>query len=254
MLLEGRRDGPDPAPYRTPRRNYDPTVKPMSRAVRAHVSQARLAEQVHPYHPEEYEVLDPGDIARLLGAWPDDTGPGEAFECMCLGHDGRVTLYEASGQAVRSRDLSRSDPLAHLLGPGAADGIPARHRARWAEAAPAGLREYAAAMARGDTPQRPPAVPLAVVFGWLGTRRAEEADAASVLAVEAPMRLLADAPTAELAWAVRETDRAGLEGAVRFFAGEHFTTRHPKRRRVPETARNLLLAHARSRRPGAVCV
>ncbi|KIF04205.1 hypothetical protein PL81_19995, partial [Streptomyces sp. RSD-27] len=55
--------------------------------------------------------------------------------------------------------------------------------------------------------------------------------------------------TEELAWAVRGTDRAGLEGAVRFFASEEFTTRHPKRRRVPETARDLLLRHARSHRP-----
>lgn len=58
------------------------------------------------------------------------------------------------------------------------------------------------------------------------------------------------APTDELAWAVRETDRAGLAGAVRFFTSEEFTTRHPKRRRVADTARDLLLRHARSHRPG----
>ncbi|WP_405978014.1 hypothetical protein [Streptomyces sp. NBC_00158] len=229
-------------------------MKPISRTVRARVSHAGPAGRSHPHHPQEYEILDPGDIEELVGAWPLGTGHDEAFDCTCLGHEGRVTLHEASGQTIRSRDLSSPEPLADLLDPDTPEGIPARHRARWAAAAPAPLREYAEAVARASTPQGPHTVPLAVVFGWLGTRRPEPADAASVLAVEAPMRLLADACTEELAWAVRQTDRAGLEGAVRFFASEEFTTRHPKRRRVPDTARDLLLRHARSHRPGDLAV
>ncbi|MEU3772815.1 hypothetical protein AB0F11_06320 [Streptomyces sp. NPDC032472] len=230
-------------------------MKPISRTVRVSVRGAWGAGAGRPYHPAAYEVLDPADIADVLAAWPEPAGGAGgshgAFECMCLGHDGAVTLYEASGQVVRSLVPARAEPLAHLLGPDAPDGIPARHRARWVRAAPAGLREYAEALAgSGAADGHRPAVPLAAVFGWLGAPRREPDDAASVLAEAAPLRLLADAPTADLAWAVRETDRAGLEGAVRFFAGEHFTGRHPKRRRVPDTARNLLLAHARSHRPG----
>ncbi|WP_147419997.1 hypothetical protein [Streptomyces sp. WM6372] len=225
-------------------------MKPTNRAVRAVVSTGPTAGagQRLPHHPAEYEIRDPGEIRELLAAWPQDTGSDGPFECMCLGHDGRVTLYEAGGQSVRSVALSRAEPLAHLLDPAATEGVPSRHRSRWAQAAPARLRAYAGAVARGEEPGRP-GIPLALVFSWLGARRAQEADAASVLAVEAPVRLLADAPTAELAWAVRETDRGGLDGAVRFFARDEFTTRHPKRRRVPDTARDLLLRHARSHRP-----
>ncbi|MEU9179078.1 hypothetical protein AB0C90_19880 [Streptomyces sp. NPDC048550] len=224
-------------------------MKPISRAVRAVVSSSRTDGQAHPHHPAEYGITDPEQVRELLATWPDDTGAADHFACMCLGHEGRVTLYEASGQLVRTVHVSPSEPMAHLLDPADADGIPGRHRTGWAQAAPAGLREYAGAMALGSAPDNRPAVPLSVVFGWLGTPLPHEADAASVLAVEAPMRLLADEPTDELAWAVRESGRVGLEGAVRFFASEEFTTRHPKRRRVPDTARNLLLAHARSHRP-----
>ncbi|MER6778796.1 MULTISPECIES: hypothetical protein [unclassified Streptomyces] len=224
-------------------------MKPTSRTVRAVVRTDRTAGAPLPHHPAEYEIHDPGDIGDLLAAWPQDSGPGGSIDCMCSGHDGRVTLYEASGQSVRTVTLSRTEPLTHLLAPGSAEGIPSRHRARWARAAPPRLREYAAAMARGEEPGRC-GVPLALVLSWLGGSGTQEADAASVLAVEAPMRLLAGEPTDELAWAVRETDRGGLDGAVRFFASEAFTTRHPKRRRVPDTARDLLLRHARSHRPG----
>ncbi|MEU3725434.1 hypothetical protein [Streptomyces sp. NPDC031705] len=227
-------------------------MKPLSRAVRAVVRSGRTA---HPYHPDEYEVVDPGDVRELLGAWPGpgDTGADGHFACMCLGDDGHVTLYEAGGQSVRTCHLAGAKRLAHLLDPAGVGGIPARHRARWAGAAPAPLRAYADALARGQEPDHP-AVPPAVVFRWLGTGPPQEADAASVLAVEAPMRLLAAAPTAELAWAVREADRAGLEGAVRFFASEEFTARHPKRRRVPDTARDLLLRYARGHRPADLAV
>ncbi|MFI5668464.1 hypothetical protein [Streptomyces sp. NPDC051704] len=224
-------------------------MKPTSRAVRAVVTTDRTAGRPYPHHPAQYEIHDPGDVRELLAAWPQDSGPGSSVDCMCLGHDGRVTLYEASGQSVRTVTLSRAEPLAHLLAPAAPEGIPSRHRARWAQAAPPPLRGYATAMARGEEPGRP-GVPPALVFSWLGARRAQEADAASVLAVEAPVRLLAGEHTDALAWAVRETDRGGLDGAVRFFASEAFTTRHPKRRRVPDTARDLLLRHARSHRPG----
>lgn len=61
------------------------------------------------------------------------------------------------------------------------------------------------------------------------------------------------AATDTLAWAVREIDAAGPEGAVRFFVGEHFTVRHPKKRRVGATARDTVLRRALAR-PGRVAV
>lgn len=199
----------------------------------------------HPQHPNEYEVLDRAEIAQVLALWPQREAHDD-FACMCHG-DGRVSLYEAGGERIGS--AAPTGPLQLLFDPRNPDGIPARHRARWAAAAPEGLREYAADLARGGAPGPPQGVPLAVVFGWLGAAREEPRDAARLLAERVPGRLLAGRPTEELAWAVRETDRTGLEGAVRFFASEEFTTRHPKRRRIPDTARDLLLRYARSRRP-----
>ncbi|OEJ34284.1 hypothetical protein BGK67_25715 [Streptomyces subrutilus] len=189
----------------------------------------------HPHHPPTYEISDRDEIKAVTAARPhpvEDRG----FTCMCAESSQGAHLTD---EAVRLRD-----PLSP-------DGIPARHRARWAAAAPERLREYARALARGeDEPGLPRGVPLGVVFSWLGAVREEPRDAAWLLAERAPVRLLAGAATEELAWAVRETDRAGLEGAVRFFASEEFTARHPKRRRVADTARDRLLGHARSHRPG----
>ncbi|MEU7508308.1 hypothetical protein ACFZBM_33295 [Streptomyces lavendulae] len=193
----------------------------------------------HPHHPRTYEILDPDEIRAVTATRPHAVAD-RTFACMCGESWEDPHLTE---EAVRLRD-----PLSP-------DGIPARHRDRWAGAAPVGLREYAGALARGEEdPERPRGVPLAVVFGWLGAVREEPRDAAWLLAERGPERLLAGAPTAELAWAVRETDRAGLEGAVRFFAGEGFTGRHPKHRRVADTARDLLLRYARSHRPGDLAV
>ncbi|MFD9408861.1 hypothetical protein ACFWBN_17830 [Streptomyces sp. NPDC059989] len=197
----------------------------------------------HPHHPRSYEVSDPAEIAEVRAVRPYDrhaehpTDPydGGPVGCMCQGEWSPAPI---------------TPELVRLLDPLSPEGIPARHRVRWAIAAPEGLREYAEALARGEEePDRPRGVPLGVVFRWLGTVRQEPRDAAWLLAERAPERLLAGAPTEELAWAVRETDRAGLDGAVRFFASEEFTTRHPKRRRVPDTARDRLLRHARSHRP-----
>ncbi|RSS41650.1 hypothetical protein EF912_31275 [Streptomyces sp. WAC07061] len=198
----------------------------------------------HPHHPKSYEISDPAEIrevrsVRRIGL-QRAAAAGDAVLCTCWDHDGSAHPTPESNR---------------LLDPLSPEGIPARHRARWAAAAPEGLREYAEALARGEeAPPLPRGVPYAVVFGWLGAPRAEPRDAARLLAERAPRRLLAGVPTEELAWAVRETDRAGLEGAVRFFASEEFTTRHPKRRRVPDTARELLLRHARSHRPGDLAV
>lgn len=194
----------------------------------------------HPHHPRSYEVTDPAEAAevravRELGRARAAATGDVLFTCSCGDDDG---TRHATPESNR------------LLDPLSPEGIPARHRARWAAAAPGALRAYAGALAAGEEdPAAPGGVPLSVVFGWLGTVRQEPRDAAWLLAERAPLRLLAAAATAELAWAVRESDRTGLEGAVRFFAGEDFTTRHPKRRRVPETARDLLLRHARSHRP-----
>lgn len=192
----------------------------------------------HPHHPGDYEITDPAEIAEVE-ALPPPTGPdphGGTFTCMCS---------EAAGARPVTPELLR------LLDPLSPTGIPARHRARWVAAAPPELREYAAAWADGGEPgpETVPGVPLAVVFAWMGAVREEPRDAARLLAVRAPERILAAARTEDLAWAVRETGRAGLDAAVAFFAGEHFTTRHPKHRRVPETARGLLLGHARRHRP-----
>ncbi|MET9964258.1 hypothetical protein ABZ128_35130 [Streptomyces sp. NPDC006326] len=225
-------------------------MKPISRTVRIVVTDPRR-EWVHPHHATRYEILRSEEVARVLGAWPAGTrARAEHFACMCLDHVGGITLYEAGGQRVRSLDVPRTEELARLLDPADPEGIPAGHRERWVAAAPEELREYAGAMARGEEdPARPDAVDPGLVFSWLGAVRPQPSDAASVLAAQAPLRLLAGVPTQDLAWAVRETDRPGLSGAVRFFASEEFTTRHPKRRRVPDTARNLLLDHARSHRP-----
>ncbi|MFE1557139.1 hypothetical protein ACFW6V_19415 [Streptomyces sp. NPDC058734] len=204
----------------------------------------------HPHHPRSYEVSDQAEIrevraVRRIGRQraAAATGAGAAkgvVFCSCGDDDGTAHPTPESNR---------------LLDPLSPEGIPARHRARWAAAAPEGLREYAEALARGEEEPAPPrGVPYAVVFGWLGAPRAEPRDAAWLLAERAPWRLLAGVGTEELAWAVRQTDRAGLEGAVRFFASEEFTTRHPKRRRVPDTARDLLLRHARSHRPRDLAV
>ncbi|WP_159425593.1 hypothetical protein [Streptomyces sp. fd1-xmd] len=199
----------------------------------------------HPHHPRSYEITAPGEAGevravRELGRRLAAAAGDDLFGCSCGDDDG---TRHATPESNR------------LLDPLSPDGIPARHRARWAAAAPLGLREYAAALAAGaEDPAPPRGVPLSVAFGWLGAVRPQPRDAAWLLAERAPLRLLAGAATVELAWAVRESDRAGLEGAVRFFAGEEFTTRHPKRRRVPDTARDLLLRHARSHRPGDLAV
>ncbi|MEU8462222.1 hypothetical protein [Streptomyces sp. NPDC029003] len=226
-------------------------MKPISRAVRATVHLLPRPGAGHAFHPEEYEVRDPAELARLRAAWPARRPPGEVVCDCCPGT--RITLYEAGGQSIASAEPV--GPLGPLCDPLDPAGLPARHRARWAAAAPAGLREYAGAWARGEEPAAGSAgAPAAVVFHWLGTVREEPYDAARLIAERAPLRLLAAASTEDLAWAVRETDRTGLDGAVRFFAGEEFTTRHPKRRRVPDTARDLLLRHARDRRPGDLAV
>ncbi|MFF4266350.1 hypothetical protein ACFY7Y_29215 [Streptomyces virginiae] len=224
-------------------------MKPTSRTVRIAVTASRIAADRphHPHHPDAYEILDRAEIAEVLALWPRGE-PHDDFACMCHG-DGGVSLYEAGGGRIRS--APPSGPLRPLFDPLDPAGLPARHRDRWAAAAPAGLREYAADLARGTDPgpAHAPGVPSAVVFGRLGAVREEPRDAAWLLADRAPVRLPAGRPTEELAWAVRETDRTGLEGAVRFFASEEFTTWHPKRRRVPDTARDLLLRHARGHRP-----
>ncbi|MFF4580787.1 hypothetical protein [Streptomyces sp. NPDC001389] len=195
----------------------------------------------HPHHPARYEIADPAEIrevraVRRIGRRrAAAAAAGGVVFCACGDDDGTAHPTPESNR---------------LLDPLSPDGIPARHRERWAAAAPQALRAYARALAGGEEEPGPPrGVPYAVVFGWLGAVRAEPRDAAWLLAERGPRRLLAGVSTEELAWAVRGTDRAGLEGAVRFFASEEFTTRHPKRRRVPDTARDLLLRHARSHRP-----
>ncbi len=175
----------------------------------------------HPHHPPSYEITDPAEAAevravRELGRRRAAEAGDDPFGCSCGDDEG------TRHPTPESRRLL--DPLSQALAAGA------------------------------EEPAPPAAVPLSVALGWLGAVRQEPRDAAWLLAERAPMRLLAGAATAELAWAVRESDRAGLEGAVRFFASEEFTTRHPKRRRVPDTARDMLLRHARSHRPADLAV
>ncbi|MFZ3473619.1 hypothetical protein ACODT3_08130 [Streptomyces sp. 4.24] len=208
-------------------------------------------------HPSGYVITDAAELAEVLAVWPaepapaPETGPETGWEtgfgCMCRDR-GAAPLDDPGDLSVRLVPQDRPEALARLLDPRSPDGIPARHRARWAAAAPEPLRVYAEALARGEDPA-PAGLPPAAAFSWQGSVREGPGDAAWLLAELAPQRLLAGASTGELARAVLETDRAGLDEAVRFFASEEFTTRHPKHRRVPDTARELLLRHARSHRP-----
>ncbi|MCJ0872923.1 hypothetical protein [Streptomyces sp. AP-93] len=236
------------------------TTRPSVPVERIRVRDAKSADG-HPYHPARYEITDPAEVAEVLAVLPAERVPepgsgglAEAdpevdyFTCMCMEHE--PDPFDATDDpAIRHVPSDRPGRLARLLDPGAPDGIPARHRARWVAAAPEVLRGYDGAMARGEDPPRPARIPLAAAFSWQGAVREDPTNAASLLAELAPPRLLVGASTEDLAWAVRETDRGGLDAAVRFFASEEFTTRHPKRRRVPDTARDLLLRHARSHRP-----
>ncbi|MFG2298933.1 hypothetical protein [Streptomyces sp. NPDC048603] len=228
-------------------------MKPISRTVRIAVA-GLPPDSGCAFHPDRYEITDADEIREVLAVWPE-RGPDEAwFDCGCP--CGNATLYEASGQVIRSLGSAVPPELVRLLDPSEPGSVPERHRMRWAAAAPEGLREYAARLARGERPDPASvrAVPRERVFRWLGAVHPHPADAARLLAEEAPVELLAAERSEELAWAVRGTDRTGLDGAVRFFASEHFTTRHPKRRRVPDTARDLLLRHARSHRPDVLPV
>ncbi|MGW6687180.1 hypothetical protein [Streptomyces sp. NPDC054961] len=232
-----------------------PTPSVAVRCVRVRDGASRDA---HPHHPSRYEITDAGELAEVLAVWPAEQVPERSpergapprsdidFTCC----EGEADPFDHPGDpAIRHVPPHRPGPLSRLLDPGASDGIPARHRARWAADAPEPLRAYARALALGGDPAPPAGIRLSAAFSWQGAVRATPTDAASVLAELAPRRLLVGAATADLAWAVRETDRDGLGAAVRFFASEEFTTRHPKRRRVPDTARDLLLRHARSHRP-----
>ncbi|MET9429694.1 MULTISPECIES: hypothetical protein [unclassified Streptomyces] len=227
-------------------------MKSLSRAVRVVVSDPAPVPAL-PGHPASYGITDPAEVREVVAAVTAAEAARAAttplFDCMCQDHP-RLTLYDAGSQRIRTVGKPPSD----LLGPTAPGAIPRRHRDAWASAAPEPLRPYARAWAEGDVPDPGTArsVPLEVVFGWLGSPRAD--DAAHVLARLAPLALLTEAPTADLAWAVRRTDTTGLDGAVAFFASEHFTTRHPKKRRIGATARDLLLRHARTRHPDQVAV
>ncbi|GGT15291.1 hypothetical protein [Streptomyces purpureus] len=225
-------------------------MKPLSRAVRVVVTGRARASADFPGHPETYEINDPDEIRELLAALPEERPePHHDFICMCQ-EEPALTLYDAAGQRIRSLDPH----LPGLLDPGRTDAIPGRHRAAWAAAAPEPLRGYAGRWARGEDPG-PGAVrsvPLRVVLGWLGAPRSR--DAAHLLARQAPTALLEAATTDELAWAVRESDAVALDAAVGFFASEGFTARHPKKRRVGPTARDMLLRHARRHRPEHVAV
>ncbi|MGW7363396.1 hypothetical protein ACWGI8_08205, partial [Streptomyces sp. NPDC054841] len=219
-------------------------MKPISRAVRIVVSD-RARPSAFPGHPSSYEITDPDEVRELVAVLAEAPSPPGDFVCMCQ-EDYGLTLYDAADQRIRRYEGHWPE----LLDPADPGGIPGRHRAAWAAAAPEPLRAYAEGWARGETPGPGIArsAPLGLVFRWLGARP-DGGDAARVVARRAPLALLGAAATDELAWAVRETDAAGLDGAVDFFASEGFTGRHPKKRRVGATARELLLRHARTRRP-----
>ncbi|WP_351233676.1 hypothetical protein [Streptomyces sp. NPDC002133] len=224
-------------------------MKPMARAVRIVVSD-HARTSVFPAHPSSYEIIDPEEVRELVAVLVDAPMPPDDLVCMCQ-DESRLTLYDAAGQRIRR--FHGNWP--RLLDPADPGGIPGRHRAAWAAAAPGALREYAEGWARGDAPGAGSVqgVRPAVVFGWLGKAPAG-GGAARLLARCAPLALLEAAVTEELAWAVRESDAVGLDGAVEFFASEGFTGRHPKKRRVGATARDMLLRHARTRRPEHLAV
>ncbi|MFF8829260.1 hypothetical protein [Streptomyces sp. NPDC015131] len=226
----------------------------LTRTVRIAVSD-RTGRAAPPGHPEAYEIGDPGEVREVLSGLAGWTGP-EDFVCMCRGSHG-LTLYDAAGRAVRTLDVHEAPPL---LDPAAPGSIPARHRTAWAAAAPGPLRGYADGWAYG----RPPApgavadVPLELVLAWLGAPPPGDGagtwGAARRIARLAPLAVLDAAPTADVARAAPRAGTAGLDGAVEFFASEHFTARHPKKRRVAADVRDLLVRHARTSRPQHVAV
>ncbi|GAA4932200.1 hypothetical protein ACFPM3_03750 [Streptomyces coeruleoprunus] len=225
-------------------------MKPVSRTVRVVVSDHGHAGRL-PHHPSSYEISDPHEVREVVAAVARSPRTARAdFVCMCR-EEPTLTLFEGAGRRIR--DVHGRWP--ELLDPAVPHTIPRRHRTAWAAAAPEPLRQYAEGLAGGDDPApgAEPSVPPALVLSWLGASRAD-GDAARLLARRAPLALLEATPTEELAWAVRETDAAGLDGAVEFFASEGFTTRHPKKRRVGTTALELLLRHARRHRPDCLPV
>ncbi|WP_156694612.1 hypothetical protein [Streptomyces ficellus] len=215
-----------------------------------------------PGHPGTYEVTEPGEVGEVLevaAASVAELDGGGGFVCMCQG-EFTFALYDAADRCIRTVD--RHGPLP-LLDPADPASLPGRHRAAWATRAPEPLRRYAQEWARGDRTATGAVTssdgdlstlaPLTTVLSWLGTPPSG-IDAARRLARLAPLALLDGATTGALERAVRRSDRAGLDGAVEFFASEHFTARHPKRRRVGATTRDLLIRHANAHRPQHVAV
>ncbi|WKX68635.1 hypothetical protein [Streptomyces sp. XD-27] len=224
-------------------------MKSVARTVRIVVTD-HARPSLFPDHPSSYGITDPDEVRDLVAAVARVPPPAEDFVCMCQ-EEPKLMLYDAAGQRIGGFNGHWPE----LLDPAIPGSVPGRHRAAWAAAAPEALRAYAEGWARGETvrPGTAPPVPLSIVFCWLGTPPAG-GDAARLLARRAPLALLEAATTDELAWAVRETNATGLDGAVDFFSSEAFTARHPKKRRVGATARDLLLRHARTRRPEHLAV
>ncbi|MFD7440973.1 hypothetical protein [Streptomyces sp. NPDC059909] len=224
-------------------------MKPITRAVRVVVSD-RAQLSAFPGHPSSYEITDPDEVGELVAVLADAPDQPADFECMCQEERG-LRPYDAAGQRIRSFE----GHWPGLLDPADPGSVPGRQRAAWAAAAPEALWVYAEGWARGEVPEAGGVrgVPLGLVLRWLAAPVGGRG-AARMVARLAPLALLEAATTEELAWAVRETDATGLDGAVEFFASEGSTARHPKKRRVGATARDLLLRHARTRRPEHLAV
>ncbi len=215
-------------------------MKPVPPAVRAVVSDRGYAPGL-PYHPESYAVTEPGEVRP----WPPrrPRRSARAASCACAGRTPwSPCTTRAVSASARCRCTVRScwsrRTRCRCPGATAARGPP-RHRSRCGSTRALGARRERRPgavppyrpyrRARSSTGSARPWPPTATQPGWWPG--------------EAPLALLAQTPTEELAWGVRECGAVGLDGAVEFFASESFTSRHPKKRRVGATARDLLLRH-----------
>ncbi|KIF05574.1 hypothetical protein PL81_12435, partial [Streptomyces sp. RSD-27] len=133
---------------RSAHRAYDHTVQPIPPRRALVMGEFTRPDGARPPHPPaRYEIADPAEIR----------------EALAVRRIGRRRAAAASAHGVVfcacGDDVGTAHPTPEsnrLLDPLSPDGIPARHRERWAAAAPEALRAYARALAGGEEEPGPP--------------------------------------------------------------------------------------------------